>query len=144
MSMLSEFKTFALKANVMDMAVGIIIGAAFGKIVSSLVADVLMPPIGLLMAGIDFSNLGWTLKPAVTDASGAVTTEAVVIHYGQFLQYTLDFLIVSFCVFLLVKGINSLRAQEEAPPEAPPEPSTEERLLGEIRDLLKSKSKAAV
>jgi len=132
MGMIKEFKEFAVKGNVVDMAVGIIIGAAFGKIVSSLVADVVMPPIGLLLSGVDFSDLAITLKAA---AEGA---PAVVISYGKFLQTAVDFLLVAGAVFLLVKGINALRRQAEAP-APPPAPSNEEVLLTEIRDLLKQR-----
>jgi large conductance mechanosensitive channel len=132
MSMMQEFKSFAMKGNVVDMAVGIIIGAAFGKIVSSLVNDVLMPPIGLLLGGVDFSNLGVTLRAA------AEGTPAVVLKYGVFINSIVDFLIVAFAIFLLVRGVNALRKKEEAAPAAPPAPSKQELLLGEIRDLLKS------
>ena len=132
MGMIKEFKEFAVKGNVVDMAVGIIIGAAFGKIVSSLVADVVMPPIGLLLSGVDFSDLAITLKAA---AEGA---PAVVISYGKFLQTAVDFLLVASAVFLLVKGINALRRQAEAP-APPPAPSNEAVLLTEIRDLLKQR-----
>lgn len=132
MGMIKEFKEFAVKGNVVDMAVGIIIGAAFGKIVSSLVADVVMPPIGLLLSGVDFSDLAITLKAA---AEGA---PAVVISYGKFLQTAVDFLLVAGAVFLLVKGINALRRQAEAP-APPPAPSNEEVLLTEIRDLLRQR-----
>jgi len=132
MSMMQEFKSFAMKGNVVDMAVGIIIGAAFGKIVSSLVNDVLMPPIGLLLGGVDFSNLGVTLRAA------AEGTPAVVLKYGVFINSIVDFLIVAFAIFLLVRGVNALRKKEEAAPAVPPAPSKQELLLGEIRDLLKS------
>ena len=142
----NEFKAFAMKGNVIDMAVGIIIGAAFGKIVSSLVGDVIMPPIGFLIGGVDFTDLAFTLKSAVTDAAGVVTTPAVVISYGSFVQTTLDFLIVAFCIFLLIKGITSLRNVQETPPPAAedPTPSKEEQLLTEIRDLLKEKQQKTV
>lgn len=134
MGIIKEFKEFAVKGNVVDMAVGIIIGAAFGKIVSSLVADVVMPPIGLLLSGVDFSDLAITLKAASEGAP------AVVISYGKFLQTAVDFLLVAGAVFLLVKGINALRRQAEAtPPPPPPAPSNEEVLLTEIRDLLKQR-----
>ena len=130
--MAQEFKEFAVKGNMVDMAVGIIIGGAFGKIVSSLVNDVIMPPIGMLVGGVDFSNLAVTMKEAVGD------TPAVVFKYGAFIQQCVDFLIVAFAVFMMVKVINSLRREEEAPEaEAPAAPSTEE-LLTEIRDLLAS------
>ncbi|HEX4881824.1 MAG TPA: large-conductance mechanosensitive channel protein MscL [Porticoccaceae bacterium] len=133
MSIVKEFKEFAVKGNVVDMAVGIIIGAAFGKIVSSLVADVVMPPIGLLLSGVDFSDLAITLKAA------AEGTPAVVISYGKFLQTAVDFLLVAAAVFLLVKGINRVRRTAEQAPPAPPVPSSEEVLLTEIRDLLKQR-----
>lgn len=132
MSWLQEFKTFAVKGNVVDMAVGIIIGAAFGKIVSSMVADVVMPPIGMAIGGVDFSDLVITLKAAVGDTPG------VVISYGKFIQALLDFTIVAFVIFLLVKGINTLKRREEAKPVTPA-PTREEQLLAEIRDLLKQR-----
>jgi large conductance mechanosensitive channel len=130
MSFVSEFKQFAVKGNVVDMAVGVIIGAAFGKIVSSLVADVVMPPIGLVVGGVNFTNLAVTLREA------AGPTPAVVLKYGQFLQNVFDFLLVALAVFWLVKGINSLKKKEETKPVAPPEPTRQERLLEEIRDAL--------
>ncbi|HXG29311.1 MAG TPA: large-conductance mechanosensitive channel protein MscL [Nevskiales bacterium] len=133
MGMLQEFKTFAMRGNVVDMAVGIIVGAAFGKIVSSLVADVVMPPIGLLIGGVNFADLALTLKAASGD------TPAVVLGYGKFLQASVDFLIVAFAVFLLIKAINTLKKQAEEKPAAPPAPSREEQLLAEIRDLLKAR-----
>lgn len=133
MSMLQEFKAFAVRGNVVDMAVGIIIGAAFGKIVSSAVADVVTPPIGLLIGGVDFSDLGITLREAVDDKA------AIVLSYGKFLQATFDFAIVAFAVFLLVKGINHLKRKEAEKPSLPPAPSKEEQLLTEIRDLLKAR-----
>ncbi len=130
MSMMSEFKDFAMRGNVVDMAVGIVIGAAFGKIVSSFVADVVMPPIGLMVGGVDFTNLSLTLQEAAGDV------EAVAINYGAFLQNVFDFLIVAFAIFMVIKGMNSMKKEEEEAPEAPPEPSKEEVLLTEIRDLL--------
>lgn len=134
MSVLSEFKAFAVKGNVVDMAVGIIIGAAFGKIVSSFVGDVVMPPLGLLIGGVDFSDLAVTLKAAEG------TTPAVVLAYGKFIQTVIDFVIVAFAIFMGVKAINRLRHKEEA---KPPAPSKEEVLLGEIRDLLKEQNTQA-
>ncbi|MGH1472588.1 MAG: large-conductance mechanosensitive channel protein MscL [Cellvibrionaceae bacterium] len=131
MGMMSEFKDFAIKGNVVDMAVGIIIGAAFGKIVSSFVGDVIMPPIGLMMGGVDFSDLAYVLKEAVGEAP------AVTISYGKFIQVLLDFVIVAFAIFMAVKAMNSLKKKEEEAPSAPPKPSNEEVLLTEIRDLLK-------
>ena len=131
MSMLEEFRAFAVKGNVVDMAVGIIIGAAFGKIVSSAVGDVLMPPIGMLVGGMDFSDLAITLKAASGNAP------AVVMGYGKFLQSLIDFAIVAFAIFMMVKLINRLKKEEAAAPSAPPAPSAEQVLLAEIRDLLK-------
>ena len=131
MSMMSEFKEFAMRGNVVDMAVGIIIGAAFGKIVSSFVSDVIMPPLGVLIGGVDFTNLALTIQ----EASEGV--EAVTIRYGQFIQTVFDFLIVAFAIFVAIKLMNSLKKKEEEAPAAPPEPSAEEKLLAEIRDLLK-------
>lgn len=134
MSMIKEFKEFAVKGNVVDMAVGIIIGAAFGKIVTALVSGVIMPPIGVLLGGVDFSDLAFIVKEATGEAP------AVVISYGSFIQTLIDFTIIAFAIFMLVKGINSLKKEEEQAPETPPEPTKEELLLTEIRDLLKSKS----
>jgi len=134
MGMMKEFKEFAVKGNVIDMAVGIVIGAAFGKIVSSFVADVIMPPIGLLVGGIDFSNLALTIKEAAGDIP------AVVIGYGKFIQTAVDFTIIAFAIFIAIKGINSLKRKEEEAPQAPPEPSAQEVLLTEIRDLLKQRT----
>lgn len=134
MSMLQEFKDFAMKGNVVDMAVGVIIGGAFGKIVSSVVADVIMPPIGLLMGGVDFTKLAITLKEAVDEK-----TPAVMLNYGNFFQTVVDFTIVAFAIFMAIKMMNKLKKAEVAPP-APPAPTKEELLLTEIRDLLKSKN----
>ena len=131
MKFFEEFKAFAMKGNVMDMAVGIIIGAAFGKIVSSVVNDIIMPPIGLLVGGVNFTDLKLTMKAAV----GA--DPAVTLNYGNFLQVVFDFLIVAFAIFIVIKAINAARKKEEEAPPAPPAPSNEEVLLGEIRDLLK-------
>jgi large conductance mechanosensitive channel len=134
MSMMSEFKSFAMRGNVVDMAVGIVIGGAFGKIVSSFVADVLMPPIGLLLGNVDFSDL------AVTLSAASEGTEAVLLRYGVFIQTVIDFLIIAFAIFMVVKAMNSvMKQEEEAPPPAPPEPSKEEVLLTEIRDALKAR-----
>lgn len=133
MGMVKEFKEFAVKGNVVDMAVGIIIGAAFGKIVSSLVGDVIMPPIGVLLGGVDFANLVFTVKEAVGDAP------AVVISYGKFIQTLIDFLIIAFVIFILIKAINTLKRKEEKAPKAPPQPPAQEVLLAEIRDLLKQR-----
>lgn len=132
MSLGKEFKDFAMRGNVVDMAVGIIIGAAFGKIVSSLVKDVIMPPIGLAVGGVDFSDLAIVLQEASAE------TVAVTMNYGMFLQTIFDFLIVAFAIFMAIKVMNSMKKKEaEAPPAPPPGPSTEEKLLTEIRDLLK-------
>ncbi|MEM7282087.1 MAG: large-conductance mechanosensitive channel protein MscL [Pseudomonadota bacterium] len=132
MSMMSEFKEFAMRGNVMDMAVGIIIGGAFGKIVSSFVSDVMMPPIGILMGGVDFTDLKVTLQ----EASEGV--EAVTLNWGSFVQSAVDFIIVAFAIFMMIKAMNSLKKKEEEAPAAPPKPSNEEVLLTEIRDALKS------
>lgn len=136
MSVMQEFKKFAVRGNVVDMAVGVIIGGAFGKIVSSLVDDIIMPPIGLALAGVDFSKLGWVLRAASEGQA------EVVIRYGKFLQISLNFLIVAWIIFLLVKAMNHLREQFEEPaappaPPEPPKPPRQEVLLEEIRDLLK-------
>lgn len=153
MGFLKEFKAFALKGNVMDMAVGVIIGGAFGKIVTSLVNDILMPPIGMLLGNVDFKDLKVNLA-AVKDAAasvvsdGVVPSEPVYWNYGAFIQQCIDFAILAFCVFLLVKLMNKLsnlkKKEEEQPAPAPapapePEPTKEELLLAEIRDLLKDK-----
>ena len=141
MSFIQDFKAFALKGNVVDMAVGVIIGGAFGKIVTSIVNNIIMPPIGVLTGGMDFTDLKLVLKDAVKKGD-QVVSEAVTINYGQFIQDVVDFLIIAFCIFLMVKGIAALsRKKEEKPAEhAPaPEPSAEEKLLTEIRDLLKNK-----
>ena len=132
MSMMSEFKDFAMKGNVVDMAVGIVIGGAFGKIVSSFVADVLMPPIGLLLGNVDFSDLAVTLKAAEEGA------DAVLMKYGVFIQTIVDFIIIAFAIFMVVKAMNSMKKKEEEKPAAPPAPSKEEVLLTEIRDALRS------
>jgi large conductance mechanosensitive channel len=137
MSFIKEFREFAVKGNVVDLAVGLIIGAAFGKIVSSLVADVIMPPIGLVLGGVDFSNLAVTLKDASIDATGKAVP-AVTIHYGVFINTVIDFTIVALAVFLLVKLMNSLKRKEEA--KAAAAPSKEEQVLVEIRDILKARS----
>jgi large conductance mechanosensitive channel len=136
MKIVQEFKQFAMKGNVVDMAVGIIIGAAFGKIVSSLVNDVIMPPLGLLIGGVDFTELKITLKEAVTDQAGNAVN-AVTLNYGSFIQTAFDFLIVAFAIFLMIKAMNNIKKKEEAAPPTPPEPTREEKLLKEIRDLLK-------
>jgi large conductance mechanosensitive channel len=137
--MLKEFKAFAMRGNVVDMAVGIIIGAAFGRIVSSLVNDVVMPPIGMLMGNLDFSNLYIDLSGGIYDSlAAAEAAGAPVIKYGMFVNNVLDFVIVAFVIFLVIRAMNKLKKQEEAAPSAPPEPSAEEKLLMEIRDVLKA------
>ncbi|MFH0342831.1 MAG: large-conductance mechanosensitive channel protein MscL [Chromatiales bacterium] len=130
MSMLQEFKAFAMRGNVVDMAVGIIIGAAFGKIVSSFVEDVIMPPIGFLVGGVDFSDLAITLQAAAGEVP------AVTLNYGKFIQTVFDFAIVAFAIFIAIKAMNAMKKQEQTPAEPPP-PSKEELLLTEIRDLIK-------
>jgi len=132
MSIISEFKAFAVKGNVVDMAVGIIIGAAFGKIVSSFVGDVVMPPLGVLIGGVDFSDLAIVLKAAEGDVA------AVTLAYGKFIQTVLDFLIVAFAIFMGIKVLNKLKREEEAAPAAPAAPTKDQELLSEIRDLLKA------
>jgi large conductance mechanosensitive channel len=131
--MMQEFKAFAMRGNVVDMAVGIIVGGAFGKIVSSFVADVIMPPIGILIGGVDFSNLAVVLQQAVGDIP------AVTLNYGKFIQTVFDFTIIAFAIFMAIKGMNSLKKKEEETPAEPPAPSKEETLLTEIRDLLQQK-----
>jgi large conductance mechanosensitive channel len=133
MSLMKEFKEFAMRGNVVDLAVGVIIGGAFGKIVTSLVNDLLMPPIGLLLGGLDFKNLAFVLKPAVDKIP------EVAIRYGLFINSIVDFVIIAFSIFMVIKGINRMKRQEEAAPAAPPEPTKEESLLTEIRDILKNK-----
>jgi large conductance mechanosensitive channel len=133
MQIIQEFKAFAMRGNVMDMAIGIIIGGAFGKIVASLVSDVLMPPIGMIMGGVDFSSLAFTLKDAT------LTTDAVTIKYGLFINTIINFVIVAFAIFLLIKGLNSMKKKEVTAPSAPAAPSKEQMLLTEIRDILRSK-----
>ena len=134
MGLIKEFKEFAMKGNVIDMAVGIIIGAAFGKIVSSFVGDVVMPPLGLLIGGVDFSDLAVVLKAAQGD------TPAVVLAYGKFIQTVIDFLIVAFAIFMGIKAINRLKREEAVAPSVPPAPTPQETLLTEIRDLLKAQN----
>jgi large conductance mechanosensitive channel len=131
MKLVDEFKAFAMKGNVVDMAVGIIIGAAFGKIVSSIVNDIIMPPLGLLIGGVNFTDLKLVLKAATA------TGPAVTWNYGNFLQVTFDFLIVAIAVFMVIKAMNAAKNKQESVPATPPPPSKEESLLTEIRDLLK-------
>lgn len=133
--MFKEFKEFAMRGNVVDMAVGIIIGAAFGKIVSSLVADIIMPPIGLMMGGVDFTDLVIVLQEAT--GTGDNLVEAVTINYGVFIQTVIDFLIIAFAIFMVIKGMNRMKRKEEEKPAEPPKPSKEEVLLTEIRDALR-------
>ncbi|MFA6174433.1 MAG: large-conductance mechanosensitive channel protein MscL [Kiritimatiellales bacterium] len=133
MQIMKEFKAFAMRGNVIDMAVGVVIGGAFGKIVSSFVSDVIMPPIGLLMGRVNFSDLVITLQKAHGEVA------AVTMNYGKFIQTLIDFIIVAFAIFMVVKGMNSLKKKEAAAPVPPPAPSKEETLLAEIRDILKQK-----
>ena len=140
-NLLQEFKSFAMKGNVIDLAVGVIIGGAFGKIVSSVVADVIMPPIGLLVGGVNFVDLKWVMKAAEIGADGKEAA-AVTLNYGNFLQATFDFIIIAFSIFMFIKLINKMLCKQEAveqTPPPPPAPSKEELLLTEIRDLLKEK-----
>ena len=138
-----EFKTFAMRGNVIDLAVGVVIGGAFGKITTSIVNDIIMPVIGVLTGGVNFSDWKIVLKQAILDAEGAVVNPEVAITFGNTIAVILDFIIIAFAVFCMVKGLNKLhRKKEEEPtaPPAPPEPSAEEKLLTEIRDLLKDKN----
>ena len=140
---IEEFKTFAMRGNVIDMAVGVVIGGAFGKITTSIVNDIIMPLVSMLTGGINFSSWKLVLKQAVLDAQGAVVSEDVAVNFGNTIAVILDFIIIAFAVFCMVKALNNLhrKKEEEAPAEepAPPEPSAEEKLLMEIRDLLKEK-----
>ena len=133
MQIIQEFKTFAMRGNVMDMAVGIIIGGAFGKIVSSFVADVIMPPIGLLIGGVNFANLAITIKQAAGDAA------TVTLNYGKFIQSIVDFVIIAFAIFLVIKAMNAMQKKKDEAPAPPPPTTKEESLLTEIRDILKQK-----
>lgn len=140
MKFLKDFKAFAMRGNVVDMAVGVIVGGAFGKIVSSLVADIIMPPIGLLVGGVNFTELAITLKmPEIIDG---VKSAPVTINYGNFLQTVFDFIIIAFCIFMVVRLLNRFNKKQENKPAAPPKPSAEELLLTEIRDLLKERNEA--
>ncbi len=142
MNWLREFRQFAVRGNVLDMAVGIIIGAAFGKIVSSLVADILMPPIGKMMGNVDFSNLFIVLgSGSYPSLAAAKAAGAATLNYGLFINTIIDFIIVAFAIFLMVKGVNVMRRREDAKAAPPPPPSAEEKLLAEIRDLLKHNDK---
>jgi large conductance mechanosensitive channel len=143
MKMLKEFKEFAMRGNVVDLAVGIIIGGAFGKIVSSVVNDIIMPPIGLLISGVKFTDIKIKISDAVLDAAGAVTKEAITINIGNFIQTVIDFTLVAMAIFFMIKLMNNLNKKKADPdpaPATPPPPSKEESLLTEIRDILKSKS----
>ena len=143
MGFFKEFKEFAMKGNVMDMAIGVVIGGAFGKIVTSLVNDIIMPLVGALIGNVNFTTLSLTLRAPKLNEAGEIVNEAVTLNYGNFIQVTVDFLIIAFCIFLVMKGINkatsALKKEEEAAPAPAPEPSAEEKLLTEIRDLLKEK-----
>jgi large conductance mechanosensitive channel len=143
--MLKEFKEFAAKGNMLDMAVGIVIGAAFATIISSLVNDVIMPPIGMALGGVDFSEFYVLLKQGATAGpyatlAAAKEAGAVTLNWGIFVNALISFVIVAFALFMVIKGFNKMKAEEEAAPEAPPEPSAEEKLLAEIRDLLKARA----
>lgn len=143
MSVVKELKEFMLRGNVVDMAVGVIIGGAFGKIVTSFVNDVIMPPIGVLLNGVDFKDLKLVIKDAIPASEGVEAVEAVTVNYGAFIQTALDFVIVAVVIFFAIKGLNSLKRKKEEPAPAPapdPVPSKEEALLTEIRDLLKNKN----
>lgn len=141
MNMLKEFKEFAMRGNVIDLAVGVIIGAAFGKIIASLVDDIIMPPIGKLFGNMDFSNLYIPLSEKVSEGLALVDAKKLgpVIAWGNFVTITLNFVIVAFCIFMVVKGVNALRKKEEAKPAPPAEPTKEEKLLTEIRDAIRAR-----
>ena len=138
MGILKEFKTFAMRGNVMDMAIGIVIGGAFGKIVSSLVSEIIMPPVGILTAGSEFKNLKYVLRQGTLDAAGKTVNE-VALGYGAFIGTVVDFIIIAFAIFMVVKAMNFARKKEETKPAVPPAPSEQEQLLGEIRDILKAR-----
>lgn len=137
MGMLGEFRQFAMRGNVVDLAVGVIIGGAFGKIVSSFVADVLMPPIGALLGGTDFTGLKLVLKDKIVEVGGKAVSQPVTLNYGNFIQVTIDFLIIAFSIFMMIKMMNAMNKKNAPAPPPPAEPSNEEKLLTEIRDLLK-------
>ncbi len=134
--MFKEFREFAMRGNVVDLAVGLIIGAAFGAIVTSLVNDIIMPIIGYVTGGMDFKDLAYELKPDVLGADGAVVTPAVAINYGKFINFILTFVIVAFAMFMLIRGMNAMKRKQEAAPAPTPETPPQEKLLAEIRDLL--------
>jgi large conductance mechanosensitive channel len=136
MALFKEFKEFAVKGNALELAVGIIIGIAFGKIVSSLVSDIIMPPLSALVGGMNFTDLKWVIKQPSVDGTGKLIN-AITLNYGSFIQAIFDFVIIAFCVFMFVKSINSMKRKEEDKKAKAVEPSAEVRLLSEIRDLLK-------
>ena len=140
MSMMKEFKAFAMRGNVMDMAIGIILGGAFGKIVSSFVGDVLMPPLGLLMGGVDFTSKFIGLKPGTYTTLAEAKAQGIpTLNYGNFLQMIIDFVIIAFAIFMMIKAMNAAKKKEAEAPAAPPAPTAQEKLLAEIRDLLKAR-----
>ena len=139
MGFIKEFKEFAMRGNVIDLAVGVVIGGAFGKIVTSLVDDLIMPIIGVITGGVDFSQKKIIIKDAILNPDGSELAAAVTLNYGNFINVVIQFLIIAFCIFVVIKGINSLKKKEEEAPAAPARPSNEEVLLTEIRDLLKNK-----
>lgn len=143
MGMLKEFKDFAMRGNVVDMAVGIVIGASFGKIVTSLVNDIIMPPVGRLLGNMDFSKMavkiGEATKKVVENGQEKMVTEDILLKYGPFINTLIDFVIVAFCLFMVIKAMNALKRKKEEAPAAPPEPPADVKLLGEIRDLLKAR-----
>ncbi|TCV04964.1 large conductance mechanosensitive channel [Sphingobacterium alimentarium] len=139
MGFIKEFKEFAMRGNVIDLAVGVVIGGAFGKIVTSLVDDLIMPIIGVITGGVDFSQKKIIIKDAILNPDGSELAAAVTLNYGNFINVVIQFLIIAFCIFVVIKGINSLKKKEEEAPAAPAGPSNEEVLLAEIRDLLKNK-----
>jgi large conductance mechanosensitive channel len=136
MGLIKEFKEFSIKGNAIDLAVGVIIGAAFGKIISSIVNDIIMPPLGLIIGGVDFKGLKIVMKDPLIDATGKIIGDAVTLNYGNFLQTTFDFMIIAFCIFMMIKALNKLKKKEDA---KPPEPKEEVVLLTEIRDALTKK-----
>lgn len=137
---LSDFKAFAMKGNVIDMAVGVVIGGAFGKIVTSLVSDIIMPLVSVIIGGEGYKNLKWIVTPAQNGPDGSVEVEEVAVNYGIFIQNIVDFLIIAFCIFMAIRMIQKFKRKEEEAPAAPPAPSNEEILLTEIRDILKKDS----